>query len=147
MSDAKHIYSCSVDCLPVYHSIGEIFYKTMSKEDYVLLAETNDSKSDVIGFIVSTIKGTNCHITSFGVDEQFRRFGIGTKIIKYLVDLCQKDKLQDITLFVHVENGSGIKFYERYGFTQEKLVKDYYKGCLTDVKSVDAYFMRLKIEN
>ena len=146
MSDSKRIHYCSTKCLPIYHTIGELFYKIMSKDDFVIVAETNDNKRDIIGFVVTTVEGSNCHITSFGVDKQFRRFGVGTKIIKYLVELCIKNKLEDITLFVHIENISGIKFYERFGFKQETLVKDYYKGCLKDVQSVDAYLMKLKID-
>lgn len=145
--DGNKIFNCGKEGLPLYYNIAQVMFHIMSNDSLVLVAESNDTNKDIMGFVIATKNQTNnsnCHITSFAVDKKFRRSGIGTKLIKSLETLCKKDKLDNLTLYVHDENKGAITFYESFGFSKSSIKKDYYEGSL-DTKSTDALLMKKDI--
>ena len=58
------------------------------------------------------------------VDNNYRKIGIATKLLKYLEDSY---KLDNITLEVRESNKSAINFYLKNGFKEVTRRKNYYK--------------------
>ena len=58
------------------------------------------------------------------VDNNYRKIGIATKLLKYLEDIY---KLDNITLEVRESNKSAINFYLKNGFKEVTRRKNYYK--------------------
>ena len=58
------------------------------------------------------------------VDNNYRKLGIATKLLKYLED---SHKLDNITLEVRESNKEAIKFYLKNGFKEVTRRKNYYK--------------------
>lgn len=62
--------------------------------------------------------------------QPYRSRGVGSQVMKTLVDSVnqsQSPKIDRIYLHVQVSNTAGKAFYERHGFKQAAVQKDYYK--------------------
>ncbi|TYQ18033.1 UNVERIFIED_CONTAM: [SSU ribosomal protein S18P]-alanine acetyltransferase [Acetivibrio alkalicellulosi] len=66
------------------------------------------------------------HITNIAVHPEYRRKGIGNKLVKGLISIAQKENLYKITLEVRKSNNAAQDLYARHGFRVEGLRKKYY---------------------
>ena len=62
------------------------------------------------------------------VDKNYRKQGIATSLIEYVVDLGKNNNIINITLEVCVDNTSAIKLYEKNLFKKVSIRKGYYNG-------------------
>jgi len=76
------------------------------------------------------------HKAEFGITihDDYQNQGLGTLMIKHLLEIAQKKGLKKIYLRVHTENRRAIHVYEKCGFKIEaKLEKeDYFNGQFKD---------------
>ena len=62
------------------------------------------------------------------VDEDHRRLGLGTKMLKEAISVAKKRKVDSIEMVVNKDNKAAKKLYEKVGF--KKTNKDYYRLIL-----------------
>ena len=79
----------------------------------------------VVGFINYYEIYDRIEIANFNVLPYFQNHGIGTKLIKYVVDKY-KEKFKNITLEVRSDNEKAIKLYKKIGFVEKAIRKNYY---------------------
>jgi len=140
VSDIGQIHAVNKECLPLYYATYELMI-IMSMNQYFIVVAENETIGKIIGFLIARIERDNqVHILSFGVSQNYRKHGIGTKLIKFLQSgLNLKYRL--LTLYVHTENVNAIRFYKKNGFVVNNIVENYYLGSLKGCRSYDAYFM------
>jgi ribosomal protein S18 acetylase RimI-like enzyme len=129
--DYEHIEQIGKDSLQVYTKKEEL----NNLKSSIVLVATYYNK--VVGFIIGIFKIKDLvHIMSFAVNKEFRNNGIGT----LLLDEFKKHikGASSITLNVHDQNKNALNFYYNYGFTLDKVIKNYYLGIIKD-KTYDAY--------
>ena len=145
IADIYNLYTCNKSVLPVYYGMEDyLLFITIYPNKEVILAE--DEKGNLYGFLVAEYNKSNVHILSFGVYPEYRRMGIGSKLIDGLVNkVVNGNSIKTMTLYVHEDNDSAIKFYEKYGFNKIKRIKNYYAGVFKNPKSTDAFLMEKKI--
>ena len=80
----------------------------------------------VIGFLDYSLIYDRIEIDNFLVLEEYRRDGIGTKLMSYLVSLAISLRVVNITLEVRVSNDIAINLYKKFGFREVALRKFYY---------------------
>ena len=113
-------------------NINEMLQDDISK---VIVYEKDDK---VVGFIIATALYETCDILSIVVDPEYRRQGIGTNLIGYLIsDLGEVLKL--VTLEVATKNKEALALYDKFGFEVVHTREHYYNGD-------DAYLMARKSE-
>ena len=83
------------------------------------------------------------YIMTLGVLAVHRRLGIGAEILSSIIEHARSAGIKCIGLHVHVENGTAIKFYERFGFRILGQVDNYYKKITPN----SAYILELKLMN
>ena len=83
-----------------------------------------DDKS--IGFLEYSLIYDRMEIDNFCVKEEYRKQGIGTKLLAHLVSLAINYRVINITLEVRVSNNSAINLYKKFGFREVALRKFYY---------------------
>ena len=105
----------------------------LNRRDSVMLVEANDSK--VVGFIVGrrvpgseSGDGQDAEIYNIGVDREFQRLGVGSRLIFGFIDRCRIAGVQDIWLDVRSANDGAIRFYRKFGFVEYTRRPDFYRN-------------------
>ncbi len=113
------------------------FYETCS--DGFIVAEINGI---VVGYIVGfqTLEQTG-RIFSFAVHPDYQKRGIGSRLLKEMINLFSRAGVSEIILEVRISNIRAKNFYEKYGFYQISVLKRYYND------GENAYLMRLDLKN
>lgn len=78
----------------------------------------------IIGYIYYSDIYERCEINQFEIDSIHRNCGKGDLLLKYLINLVQKD----ITLEVKEDNTPAIKVYLKNGFKKTAIREGYYNG-------------------
>lgn len=112
-------------------------YFLMKEPDGFYVAEENGR---IIGYVISSVKGGKGTIISIAVIPEFRRKGIGSKLMKESLNFLSK-KVDHVELQVKVSNIEAISFYRKLGFEEIGLIPNYYPD------SEDALVMSKKIKN
>lgn len=66
------------------------------------------------------------HITNIAVHPEYRRIGIGCRLMEGLIDIARRRGITDMTLEVRASNTAAQKLYMKYGFEQAGRRKSYY---------------------
>ena len=66
------------------------------------------------------------HITTFAVDPDWRRQGIGERLLLALLDIANDRNAHEATLEVRLSNLAARRLYEKYGFRPVGLRPRYY---------------------
>ena len=92
---------------------------------YYIVAKQNQ---EIVGFagIVNIID--EIHIMNIVVKKDKRNKGIGSALLKEIINISTKLQSKAITLEVNENNEPAIKLYKKYGFNQVGLRKKYYNN-------------------
>lgn len=120
-------------CLPENYpkEIYETFF-TSSRYQYLALSE--ETKSSVVGYLMTNKMGTTLILTSLAILPKYRNKGIG----KMLLEKMLSEIKEPIVLMVRPSNTKAISLYEKTGFIFERIIKKYYKD------GEDCFLMRHK---
>jgi ribosomal-protein-alanine N-acetyltransferase len=80
----------------------------------------------VVGFGGMWVMVDEAHITTFAVDPEWRRHGIGERLLLALLDLARARNAHEATLEVRLSNLAARRLYEKYGFRPVGLRPRYY---------------------
>ena len=106
---------------------ASIFKQELQNENSYYLVAILDG--EVVGFAGYMLILDEADITNVVVRKDMQNRGIATKLLERLLDLIEPmSKIELITLEVNENNEPAIKLYEKFGFNQEGLRKNYYKG-------------------
>ena len=67
-------------------------------------------------------------IARIAVDESFRRQGIGQGLLSYTFSCCEEKQIERVLLDVRESNVSARAFYQKQGFLEDGIRKDFYNG-------------------
>ena len=84
-------------------------------------------KKIVIGVCVFQVVLDEAQINYFVVNQEFRRKGFGSYLMRYLIKNCEKLNLTKILLEVSQGNVTAERFYSRFDFSTVGIRKNYYK--------------------
>jgi len=66
------------------------------------------------------------HLVTFAVHPSFRRKGLGSQLLQYLLKEIEKQNLDKVTLEVRSSNSTAQKFYQEFGFKRIAIRPQYY---------------------
>jgi len=81
----------------------------------------------LIGICVFQVVLDEAQINYFVVDQKFRKRGLGSYLMRYLIKRCEKLNLRKLLLEVSHNNATAEKFYSRFEFSTVGIRKNYYK--------------------
>ncbi len=90
-----------------------------------IIAKINDG--EIIGFAGIKILMDNADIMNIVVKKSCRNQGIGNLLLNNLISLCKDLNLLSLSLEVNEDNLPAIHLYEKFGFKQIGLRKNYYQ--------------------
>ncbi len=80
----------------------------------------------IAGYIITCAGSRNAELASIAVDPRDRRQGVGEAMLDHTLAELRALRVKAWWLMVETGNGSALRFYEKYGFTRDKMVKRYY---------------------
>ena len=135
-SDLEEAYKIELDVNPSPWKY-ETFLSSFEVGHKGLICK-NDNQ--MIGFIIFSPITSEAHILSISVRNEMQSKGIGTLLLKSMLDQCKVMNYKKIFLEVRVSNEKAINFYKKFGFSKDAIRNNYY----TD-NSEDALLMSLSI--
>ncbi len=96
---------------------------------------------EIVAYGGMWIVAGDANITNIAVREEYKKMGIGEKLVEKLINRAKNNNCTGITLEVRVSNNSAINLYKKKGFEIEGLRKKFY----TD-NNEDAHIMWLKFQ-
>lgn len=101
-----------------------------------MVAEHNER---VVGFMVYELHKNRLHVLNFAVSDSVRRRGIGSQMIRKLVDKLSPQRRNRIMLEIRETNLSAQLFFRDLGFRAISLLRDFYEDT-----AEDAYLMQFR---
>ncbi|GAA3909297.1 ribosomal protein S18-alanine N-acetyltransferase [Litoribacillus peritrichatus] len=103
-----------------------VFQDCFKPNYYFLVLES--SAIGLMGYsVVSNIVG-EAHLLNICIDDKFREQGFGQYLLEQTIAHCISDACELMLLEVRVSNGSAIHLYQKLGFTELGIRKNYYPG-------------------
>jgi ribosomal-protein-alanine N-acetyltransferase len=93
---------------------------------YVVARASAGGEDRVVGFAGVWLMVDEAHITTFGVHPDFRRQGVGRRLLLRLADVAMELRARRLTLEVRVSNTAAQGLYRRFGFTVSGTRPRYY---------------------
>lgn len=78
------------------------------------------------GYCGYWVVGDECGITNVAIDPEFRGLGLGTQLVRNVMEDGENQNLAGFTLEVRVSNQAAIGLYEKLGFKNEGIRPGYY---------------------
>ena len=97
-----------------FHKCGELF----------LVAER---RSVLCGYAITCVRGDRAEVVSIAVEPKARRRGVASALLESTLRRLRPRRVARVALMVKVTNGPARRFYEKYGFHKERLVRRYYE--------------------
>ncbi|WP_297429512.1 GNAT family N-acetyltransferase [Clostridium sp.] len=76
----------------------------------------DDNSGKYVGYCLSSIEDNYGEIESIYIERDYRKFGLGGKLMKSSLEWFESNNIKDIKINVVYANDEALPFYERYGF-------------------------------
>ena len=103
----------------------ESFLSSMRNDDQICL--TACCAGTVAGYGVMLCSFDEGEIALFAVREDLRRSGVGSQLLRALMEKGREKGTERFTLEVRKSNESAIRLYEKFGFKSVGVRKDFYE--------------------
>lgn len=128
---------------------NEKFYKDILEfGELAKLAFYNDV---VVGSVCCRLEQVDnerrLYIMILGCLFTYRRLGIGTTMLKHVLDYAQRKGIDNIYLHVQINNTGAIEFYKKFGFEIVDTIEDYYKRIEPSAALVLKKQMQISVKN
>jgi ribosomal-protein-alanine N-acetyltransferase len=87
-----------------------------------------ESVGAVSGYAVMSFGAGEAHILNICIADQLRGYGVGRKLMKYLLERAREAHMEDVFLEVRPSNQIAINLYETLGFIRVGARKGYYQA-------------------
>lgn len=102
--------------------------------------------SIVIGYAGMQYVFDEGYITNIAITREYRKNGAAKTLLKELFLECEKLRLSFLSLEVRVSNHIAINLYDKLGFENVGLRKNFYKNPNEDAFIMTKYFNNVKVE-
>lgn len=91
-------------------------YKKAQKGIIKLDLLLDNDKGNYIGYCLSSIEGDLGEIESIFIEKEYRKLGLGDKLMNNVLVWFQSKEIKNIEINVVYANDEALPFYNRYGF-------------------------------
>jgi len=120
-----------IPAVEIEQSIFSIPWSEKSFKDSLESENTNFvvalCNDEIVGYIGMYVFGEEADISNVAVSLKHRRKHIAQNMLDYIFDWSQNKKIKNLTLEVRETNVPAIKLYEKNGFKEAGIRKDYYE--------------------
>ncbi len=120
----KDIAALEKECFSQPWSEGSLREELHKDNSNFLVALTEDAL--VVGYIGFNFVLDEGYITNIAVAPKFRRCGIAQNLLNKIIAFAQSQRLSFISLEVRASNAAAISLYEKFGFKEAGLRRNFY---------------------
>ncbi len=91
-------------------------------------------KQNTVGYVLASSRKDDGRILSIAVKKDFRRKGVGSKLMTGLIEVLYRKGVRRVDLEVRASNHIAQEFYRKLGFQEKGLIKKYYRDGEDAVK-------------
>ncbi len=84
------------------------------------------SKTKVVGAVALINRGTHFELSKMAVDENYQGKGIGSELMKHLLQWSIKNNIHYLQLFSHSKLKAALNLYKKFGFKESKAINHLY---------------------
>lgn len=88
------------------------------------------SDDELVGYAVIMVSLDEAHLLNFAISRAWHGQGLGARFLQFVINESQQMDCEMLYLEVRPSNVIGRRLYERFGFTQLGLRRDYYPALL-----------------
>ncbi len=136
-SDASYIAKLEKECFSAPWSLAQIT-EEISKNNVIFLV--SKTENDFCGYISGQLILDEFYISNVAVFEEFRCQGIASSLITELINRLEKTDCSFATLEVRQSNINARKVYEKFGFMELGIRKDFYTAPKENACIYTLYF-------
>ena len=108
-------------------ALGEIFlFRAFRGEGYGQISLVAEDAGAVRGFLIARVAGDECELENIVVAEASQRQGLGSQLIRALIDAVRGQKAKGIFLEVRESNAAARSCYDACGFSITGRRESYY---------------------
>lgn len=132
-SDFSRLWEIDQKCFPagISYSQPELLFYMRRPRAFTLVAElagkekSSEIGSGAVGFVVAEA-GRAGHIITIDVLDEFRRSGLGSRLMAAVEERLRSEGCQSVILETAVDNASALAFYKRHQYFLVKTIPGYY---------------------
>ncbi|MBQ3511549.1 MAG: GNAT family N-acetyltransferase [Bacilli bacterium] len=105
-----------------YEIAGEEYFKDLIENQIIYLAIMNN---EIVGYLAGSIHveysyntNTLAELDNMFILEEYRKYGIGTKLFNEFKKHCKENNIQELKVTASSKNLNAIKFYQKNGFEE-----------------------------
>lgn len=121
--DANELFKLDCECFSIPWSEDTFYNEAKNEMAYYVTARINGK---IIGYLGYWRVVDEAQITNIAVKKEYRRCGIGEKLLFIGIENAKKDSLSSMTLEVRESNIAAISLYSKNGFCMVGERKGYY---------------------
>ncbi len=136
-SDAEQIATLEKQCFSSPWSLQQVS-EEIKRDNVIFLSAVTEN--DFCGYISGQLILDEFYISNVAVDEKYRKCGVATALISDLLNRLKQKKCTFMTLEVRESNCSARRVYEKAGFTNLGIRKDFYSHPVENACIYTFYF-------
>ncbi|MCR3906182.1 MAG: ribosomal protein S18-alanine N-acetyltransferase [Tenericutes bacterium] len=86
-----------------------------------------EEQNQLIGYIGFRAFDENSEMMNFAIDPKYHHQGYGSKLLSFSLEHLKSLGVKTLVLEVRMSNKNAQKLYEKFGFTQSHIRKNYYE--------------------
>ena len=106
-------------------SMGQIsadYFAELINNEFVIVAVINN---ETVGYLAGSVyhdetysyyEGLTAELDNMFIKEDYRKFGIGSKMMNAFLDWTKKENAKRVLVTASIGNDNTVKFYEKHGF-------------------------------
>lgn len=132
VSDLDQVLALEAKCFTTPWT-RDAFYSELVKNQFAYYTVAV-SKGEVIAYCGLWVVIDDGHITNIAVDPEWRRQGVGEKLLKGSLELAVKLGAERLSLEVRLSNTAAQNLYRKYGFQNGGIRRNYYTDTQEDAQ-------------
>lgn len=124
LSDLENIKEILISDFDDFWDYSIFKEELSSPNSYYIVAKSNN---EILGFAGIKAVIDEADIMNIVVKKSKRKLGIGTLLLKNIIELCKTLNISTLFLEVNEENTPAILLYKKFGFKEIGFRKNYYK--------------------
>lgn len=123
MTDAEKIYALEAACFSDPWSLTAVENQLKSESCIYTIIEENEAPC---GYALGSIICGEAELYRIAVSDNFRRRGLGERLLSAFIEKCREREGEKIFLEVRSRNAPAISLYKKAGFEEISVRKGYY---------------------